>query len=89
MVYVLFYHMHNSPKLWDMPEAFLPERWSGQSEGTGDTPDTDAILSGRGEDGLARNEKKYLPFSEGPRGCLGQVSCLRMNCLNFGLWRFL
>ncbi|KAK9827333.1 hypothetical protein WJX81_006079 [Elliptochloris bilobata] len=26
MVYVLFYRMHNSPKLWHKPEAFLPER---------------------------------------------------------------
>ena len=76
MVYVLFYRMHNSPKLWDMPEAFLPERWSGQGEGTADTPVSDASASGRGEEGLTRNEKKYLPFSEGPRGCLGQVSCL-------------
>ena len=76
MVYVLFYRMHNCPKLWHMPEAFLPERWSGQSEGAADTPIADASASGRGGEELARNEKNYLPFSEGPRGCLGQVGCL-------------
>ena len=26
-VYVLFHHLHNSPKLWDQPDQFWPERW--------------------------------------------------------------
>ena len=79
MVYVLFYRMHNNRNLWHKPEEFLPERWAEQEnpEKHSTTPAADAestVAAGLGEDILARNEKKYLPFSEGPRGCLGQVA---------------
>lgn len=78
MVYVLFYRMHNNRNLWHKPEEFLPERWAEQEdpEKHSTTPAADAgatVAAGLGKDILARNEKKYLPFSEGPRGCLGQV----------------
>lgn len=59
-----------------MPEEFLPERWSRQGEGSAELPIAGASADGEGQEGLARGAKKYLPFSEGPRGCLGQVSCL-------------
>ena len=85
MVYVLFYRMHNNRNLWHKPEEFLPERWAEQEdpEKHSTTPAADAgstVAAGLGEDILARNEKKYLPFSEGPRGCLGQVRRLYLTC---------
>jgi cytochrome P450 len=75
MVYVLFYRLHNNGKLWRDPHEFLPERWAEQAEeapaGKGDA--AAPAPSGADVEPLARNDKTFLPFSEGPRGCLGQV----------------
>lgn len=96
-VYVLFHHMHNSTKLWDQPDRFLPERWD--TEDGSYSPETtitkpkaagDAagaagwcqpqvqVTARAGEcvsdaDHSAAPYRKFLPFSDGPRSCPGQV----------------
>ena len=50
------YLMHRSPRYWQNPEEFRPERWLG-GDGAATTPYTHPYA--------------YLPFSAGPRNCIG------------------
>ncbi|KAH6686636.1 cytochrome P450 [Plectosphaerella plurivora] len=53
------YCMHHSPKLYDEPFEFRPERW---------------IVGEKGStvESVACAESGYMPFSTGPRGCIGK-----------------
>jgi cytochrome P450 len=53
------YCMHHSPELFEKPFEFRPERWIvGEKGSTAET--------------VARAESGYMPFSTGPRGCIGK-----------------
>lgn len=54
---LLSYALHHSPNYWEEPEKFNPERFTAQTED---------------EDG-GYNRYAYLPFSLGPRHCIGQT----------------
>jgi cytochrome P450 len=76
--YVLFYRLHNNGKLWRDPREFLPERWAEQAEEAAPASASEGDAAAPAPGGAdaeppARNNKTFLPFSEGPRGCLGQV----------------
>jgi cytochrome P450 len=60
---VIPYTLHRDPKVFPDPEAFVPERFSA------------TIFS---QDGihLQRNPYAYIPFSAGPRNCIGQKFAL-------------
>lgn len=53
------YCVHHSPELYDEPFVFRPERW---------------IVGEKGStvESVARADSGYLPFSAGPRGCVGK-----------------
>eukprot|EP00882_Tetradesmus_deserticola_P015170 GHRQ01016154.1.p1 GENE.GHRQ01016154.1~~GHRQ01016154.1.p1 ORF type:complete len:527 (+),score=223.12 GHRQ01016154.1:158-1738(+) len=65
--------IQNSSHNWEKPEEFIPERWL-------DVPvetyvyDSTSSTSG-GKRGIA-----FMPFSEGPRTCVGQVSHRFQTC---------
>lgn len=56
--------IHHNKLNWDDPDAFKPERWEGT--GTEFLPGTGREESGEG------GTKRYMPFSVGPRQCIGQ-----------------
>jgi cytochrome P450 len=55
---VWIYALHRNPKLWHLPEEFLPERWL--------DPKLRERDAGQYEPGA------YIPFAMGPRNCLGR-----------------
>ncbi|KAK9812852.1 hypothetical protein WJX72_004712 [[Myrmecia] bisecta] len=66
-VYVLFHHLHNSPGNWSDPDVFNPDRWLDDDEMY-----YQPAADGMADDKDANRFKKFLPFSEGPRSCIGQ-----------------
>lgn len=56
-VYMLLYKLHRNPKYYEKPEEFVPERFDPQSE----------MYSFKRKSAFT-----YLPFSAGPRNCVGQ-----------------
>lgn len=57
LINLLPYALHHSPKYWQDPERFDPERFSVQ----------------KGEDEAGYPRYAYFPFSLGPRHCIGQT----------------
>jgi len=57
---VCIYGMHRDPANWHEPESFIPERFLMNN----------AEISSRGK--KADNMDAYMPFGDGPRGCIGQ-----------------
>jgi cytochrome P450 len=57
---VCIYGMHRDPANWHNPESFIPERFLTSL----------ADVSSRKE--IADNMDAYMPFGDGPRGCIGQ-----------------
>ncbi|KAL7509019.1 hypothetical protein ACHAXN_007439 [Cyclotella atomus] len=55
---IWIYALHRNPKLWHLPEEFLPERWL--------DPELREKDAGQEEPGA------YIPFAMGPRNCLGR-----------------
>nr|APH81395.1 cytochrome P450 CYP4EB1 [Tigriopus kingsejongensis] len=53
---VISYLLHRNPKIWDRPNDFVPDRFRNAS--------ADKIIN--------RNPYSYVPFSAGPRNCIGQ-----------------
>ena len=97
-VYVLFHRLHNSVKLWHEPDAFRPERWDTQpakqapgspgeaAESRSGATDAPGAAAAEPEQGSA---KAYLPFSEGSRSCVAQVTTrLRLQSVNDGVYCF-
>eukprot|EP00198_Chlamydomonas_reinhardtii_P014061 XP_001703398.1 cytochrome P450 [Chlamydomonas reinhardtii] len=60
IVWPMLYALHNSVHNWDQPDVFKPERWL-QSNAGGS--------SSKGGGG----GKRYMPFSDGMKSCLGQA----------------
>ncbi len=67
LLQINYYAMQNIEANFPEPHRFLPERWLGQTRAAA-TPDasTDGLVEG---DPLAR---AFLPYSAGPRSCIGQ-----------------
>lgn len=61
----VFYAVHRSPANWELPDEFLPARWS--------VPRADYMEGKSNED-----VKRFIPFSIGSRDCVGQ-SLAKMN----------
>jgi cytochrome P450 len=54
------YVIHHNPEYYPEPFAFLPERWSADSE------------IGNSKESLAKAKSAFCPFSLGARGCIGK-----------------
>ncbi len=58
--------IHNTIHNWDQPHAFMPERWAG-------VPVEAYVTNSReGEMKAGQRGITFMPFSEGPRNCVGQ-----------------
>jgi cytochrome P450 len=61
--------LHN----WDKPEDFRPERWL-------DVPVETYVYDSTTNTGGGKRGITFMPFSEGPRNCVGQVgACSRQQ----------
>lgn len=56
---LMIYGMHHNPLVYEDPEIFKPERFSG-------------------ENSSERHPYSFIPFSAGPRNCIG--TCYNVNC---------
>ncbi|KAI8464092.1 MAG: cytochrome P450 [Monoraphidium minutum] len=56
--------IHNTQHNWDAPEAFRPERWA-------DVPVETYVYNSK-EGAGGKRGITFMPFSEGPRNCVGQ-----------------
>ncbi|KAG1673016.1 hypothetical protein FOA52_005946 [Chlamydomonas sp. UWO 241] len=61
-VMISVYNIHHSPAVWDEPERFNPERFEGGLDGP--VPSE------------TNTDYKYIPFSGGPRKCVGDQFAL-------------
>ena len=59
-VMISVYNIHRSPAVWDRPDDFYPERF-----------DLDAPVPTE-----QNTDYKYIPFSGGPRKCVGDMFAL-------------
>ncbi|KAK9812980.1 hypothetical protein WJX72_006775 [[Myrmecia] bisecta] len=65
VVWIPFYSMHNSSRNWPDAGQYMPERWLGDT-----TPSEDQDASSDSKD---VKPSAFLPFSVGPRNCVGQA----------------
>nr|AIL94165.1 cytochrome P450 CYP4EB1 [Tigriopus japonicus] len=56
---VISYLLHRNPLIWDRPNDFLPQRFSSE-------------FSTNEQQSIHRSPYAYVPFSAGPRNCIGQ-----------------
>ena len=68
-IYVSLYALHMSGLLWDKPEVFNPNRWFSHGHHR-DSRAYDTTLTTEIDDRM----RTFLPFSNGPRSCIAQVS---------------
>ena len=76
LLQVNYYAMQNIEANFPEPHRFLPERWLGQARTAASLDaSTDGLVEG---DPLAR---AFLPYSAGPRSCIGQPLAQMEVCL--------
>ncbi|EIE22263.1 cytochrome P450 [Coccomyxa subellipsoidea C-169] len=84
LLWVPLQALQTSPALWTQPDTYMPERWLEESaEYWSPQPSTTDSEAGSAaarkfEDGAPPRFKKYMPFGEGMRACVGQ-SLAKMN----------
>jgi cytochrome P450 len=61
--------IQNTIHNWDKPEEFIPERWL-------DVPVETYVYDSTTNTSGGKRGITFMPFSEGPRNCVGQVSLL-------------
>jgi cytochrome P450 len=65
LLVVLLLLLHRHPDIWPEADVWLPQRWvPAEAEAAGLAPH---ILSSS-----SRSQQPFLPFSSGPRGCIGR-----------------
>jgi cytochrome P450 len=57
--------IHNTKHNWEAPEEFRPERWA-------DVPVENFVYNSKEGEGGGKRGITFMPFSEGPRNCVGQ-----------------
>ncbi|GBF91428.1 cytochrome P450 [Raphidocelis subcapitata] len=57
--------IHNTIHNWEAPHEFRPERWV-------DVPVEAYVYNSKGEEAGGKRGITFMPFSEGPRNCVGQ-----------------
>jgi cytochrome P450 len=68
------YAIHNTVHNWEAPDKFCPERWL-------NTPTESWVTNSKEADMPAKTKGiTFMPFSEGPRNCVGQ-SLAKMEVL--------
>jgi cytochrome P450 len=61
--------IQNCAANWEKPDDFIPERWL-------DVPVETYVYDSTTKTSGGKRGITFMPFSEGPRNCVGQVSCL-------------
>lgn len=73
VVGVPLYALHNTKHNWQEPESFKPERWL-------NVPVETFVYNSKDPDAKGSESLTFMPFSEGPRNCVGQ-SLAKMEVL--------
>eukprot|EP00210_Caulerpa_lentillifera_P000516 g499.t1 len=73
VVGVPLYALHNTKHNWQEPEMFKPERWL-------KVPVETFVYNARDPEAKGSESLTFMPFSEGPRNCVGQ-SLAKMEVL--------
>lgn len=80
---VAVYTMHHNTQYWDDAFSYTPERWLRSSA----EEDQEGKRKGGGSE---KKKKPYVPFSMGPRSCVGKPLAIAQMMLTLAvlLWEF-